>query len=274
MVGEMTYEHAGAGALDYLSCGYGQTRLQFRGPEKSLDQPYAAFIGGTETYGKFVPRPYPSLIEDMSGVTAVNLGVINAGIETFRSDQTVLDIARGAEFVVLQLMGPEYVSNRYYSVHPRRNDRFVRANRVLRDLYPEVDFTEFHFVGHLLHRLRRVSVRKFSKVIGECRREWLTSYASLLHRIGRPVVVLWLPRHAQPRGVSDDFVNERLLAPLEKRCAAMVHVAPDRAATTEGTAGMVFGQMEGFAAADLPNPKMHAAIAEALNKALIRAGLA
>jgi hypothetical protein len=273
MVGEMTYENAGAGALDYLSCGYGQTRLQFRGPERSLDQHYAAFIGGTETYGKFVPRPYPSLIEDMSGLTAINLGVINAGIETFRSDQTVLGLARGAEFVVLQLMGPEYVSNRYYSVHPRRNDRFVRANPALQQLYPEVDFTEFHFVGHLLHRLRRVSARKFSKVVGECRREWLTSYASLLHRIGRPTVILWLPRHAQTRGGAEDLVSERLLHPLEKRCLAMVRVDPDQDAIAQGTSGMVFGQMEAFAAAELPNPRMHTAIAETLHRALVRAGL-
>jgi hypothetical protein len=273
MVGEMTYEHAGAGALDYLSCGYGQSRLQFRGPERSLEQKYAVFIGGTETYGKFVPRPFPALFEDMTGLTTVNLGVVNAGIETFRSDHTVLQIARGAEFAVLQVLGPEYVSNRYYTVHPRRNDRFIRASAALSSLYPEVDFTEFHFVGHLLHRLRRISASKFSKVIGECRREWLTSCASLLHRIGRPTFVLWLPRHVQPRSVSDDFVNDRLLAPLEKRCVAVVQVVPEKDATSDGTAGMVFGQMEAFAAADLPNPKMHLVIAETLHRALIRAGL-
>ncbi|MGH1356969.1 MAG: DUF6473 family protein [Thalassovita sp.] len=269
----MTYEHAGAGALDYLSCGYGQSRLQFRGPERSLERKYAAFIGGTETYGKFVARPFPSLIEDMTGVTAVNLGVVNAGIETFRSDQTVLQIARGAEFVVLQVMGPEYVSNRYYTVHSRRNDRFIRASGALHELYPEVDFTEFHFVGHLLHRLRRVSAKKFSKVIGECRREWLTSCAGLLHRVGRPTLVLWLPRHAQPRSIPDDFVNDRLLAPLGKRCAALVEVTPNKSAISDGTAGMVFGQMEAFAAADLPNPKMHNVIAETLHRSMVRVGL-
>lgn len=273
MVGEMTYEHAGAGALDYLSCGYGQTRLQFRGPERSLDQKYAVFIGGTETYGKFVARPFPSLLEDMTGLTSVNLGVINAGIETFRSDQRVLKIARGAEFVVLQMMGPEFVSNRYYTVHPRRNDRFIRASEALRRLYPDVDFTEIHFVGHLLHSLRRGSAQKFSKVVGECRREWLTSYASLVHGIGRPTLVLWLPHHGQTRLNRDELINERLLEPLGKRCTALVQVAPNQTAINEATAGMVFGQMEAFAAADLPNPSMHVAIAETLHRALIRAGL-
>jgi hypothetical protein len=84
--------------------------------------------------------------------------------------------------------------------------------------------------------------------------------------------VLWLPRHAQPRSVPDELINDRLLAPLSKRCVAVVQVPQDQSAMQQGTSGMVFGQMEAFAAADLPNPRMHTIIAEALYKALIRAG--
>jgi hypothetical protein len=273
MVGEMTFELSGAGALDYLNCGYGQKRLQFRGPEQKLDAPYAAFIGGTETYGKFVARPFPALVEDMTGLAAVNLGVVNAGIETFRSDLTVLNIARGAEFVVLQVMGPEYVSNRYFSVHPRRNDRFIRAAPQLQQLYPRVDFTEIHFVGHLLHRLRRESVRNFRKVISECRLEWLISCVSLVRRIGRPTVLLWLSRKSGHASGPDEFVTAQLLAPLEKRCLSVIQVLPDAHVLAEGTNGMVFGQMEAFAAMDLPNVAMHARVATALYDGLRRVHL-
>lgn len=275
MVGEMTYENSGAGALDYLSCGYGQERLQFRGPERSLAEPYGVFIGGTETYGKFVARPFPSLVEDHCGLTSVNLGAVNAGVETFRADPTVLEIARRAEFVVLQALSPKYVSNSFYTVHPRRNDRFIRARPALEQLYPQIDFTEFHFVGHLLRKLKRSSPRAFEKVVQECRKAWLTSLIGMIRRIDRPTMVLWLPRVSVRDGsvLSDPFLNERLLEPVRKRCIGVMQVAPEASVQATGTSGMVFGQMEAFAAADLPNPRMHQVIAEQIHDRLIHEGV-
>ena len=269
----MTYLDSGAGALDYLTCGYGQSRLHFRGPERSLDNPYAVYIGGTETYGKYVARPFPSLVEEMSGRTAVNLGVVNAGIETFRSDQTVLRIARGAEYVLLQVMGPEYVSNRYFSVHPRRNDRFIRATAHLQSLYPDVDFTEFHFVGHLLNRLRRKSPKKFSRVMEECQREWVTSCVGLVRRIGRPTIAVRLGAPSVSQKRVYDFLDAKVLAPLEKRCVSLITVRPDQKVLAEGTSGMVFSQLDAFSASDLPNPTMHLQIARSIYKELQRSGL-
>ncbi|MFT6075960.1 MAG: hypothetical protein ACJAZ1_002892 [Yoonia sp.] len=37
--------------------------MLFRGPRKRLDQPYLAFVGGTETYGKYIEEPYLALVE-------------------------------------------------------------------------------------------------------------------------------------------------------------------------------------------------------------------
>ena len=70
----MAYAFPGAGALDYFPCRYGTSRLLFRGPRRMLDRPYVALLGGTETYGKYVPQPYPALIEAETGLRMVNLG--------------------------------------------------------------------------------------------------------------------------------------------------------------------------------------------------------
>jgi uncharacterized protein DUF6473 len=63
----MTIDALGLGALDYLPCRYGNSKLLFRGPKRSLDEPYIAFIGGTETYGKFLAKPFPVLVEEEFG---------------------------------------------------------------------------------------------------------------------------------------------------------------------------------------------------------------
>jgi hypothetical protein len=62
--------------------------------------------------------------------------------------------ARAATAIVLQIQGAQTLSNRLYTVHPRRNDRFVRASGILRTIYRDVDFTEFHFTRHMLDHLR------------------------------------------------------------------------------------------------------------------------
>ena len=77
----MSYEKMGDGDLDYEPCRYGTSRLLFRGPRKELEGDFVAFLGGTETYGKFIPAPYPQLVEDVLGQTCVNLGFVNAGVE-------------------------------------------------------------------------------------------------------------------------------------------------------------------------------------------------
>ena len=163
LVGEMAYERMGETTLDYLPCRYGGCRLLFRGPQRRLEGSYAAFLGGTETYGKFIERPFPALVEARTGLRCVNFGWPNAGVDVFLNEPELLKMAGAARVVVLQVPCAPNLSNRYYSVHPRRNDRFVTATPRLQSLFPEVDFTEFHFTRHLLSRLRRVSRRNGSR---------------------------------------------------------------------------------------------------------------
>ena len=77
----MAFAYQGDGALDYYPCRYGSSKLLFRGPRRSLDTAFCAVLGGTEAYGKFVPQPFPDLVEAATGVRMVNLGCMNAGVD-------------------------------------------------------------------------------------------------------------------------------------------------------------------------------------------------
>jgi hypothetical protein len=166
----MAYAFPGEGALDYFPCNYGASRLTFRGPRRSLDRPYIAFLGGTETYGKYVPDPFPDLVEEEVGLTSINLGCVNAGADVYLNDPEVIEIARGAQAVVVQTMGAVNVANSYYSVHPRRNDRLISVSPCLRALYREVDFTEFNFTRHMMTTLKGTSENWF-EVVADNRRK-------------------------------------------------------------------------------------------------------
>jgi len=199
----MAFEQFGAGALDYYPCRYGKSKLLFRGPRKKLNKPYCAVIGGSETYGKFVEEPYPLLLERMAERSVVNLGYMNAGTDVFANDPTVLEICADAEVTVIQIMGAQNLTNRFYTVHSRRNDRFLKPSDLLNTVYREVDFTEIHFTRHLLCALTEASDQKFEMVRDELKNAWVARMRTILSRVGGRVILLWLAEHSpddQPSG--------------------------------------------------------------------------
>ena len=111
--------------LQYQYCQYEDCLVQFRGPERDLDEPFAAFVGGSEFFGKYVPTPLPDILENRLALKCVNFGAMNAGPELVSSDEDFSDIISTAEVVVFQVTGAHNISNRFYRVHGRRNDRII-----------------------------------------------------------------------------------------------------------------------------------------------------
>ncbi len=275
-VGGMAYAFPGDGALDYSPCRYGGSRLLFRGPPRGLDRPYVAVLGGTETYGKFVEAPYPTLVERLTGQRMVNLGCMNAGPDAYLSDPAVLEVASQARLVVLQVLGAQNVSNDFYIVHPRRNDRFLRAQPALRALYPEVDFTEFHFTRHMLRTLLVTDPDRFMTIAEALRRAWVGRMCELVRRVQVPVLLLWLGPKPPPRPgtrinpLQDPaLVDSRMVAAVRDVGFDYLEIVASREARAFGVDGMAFGPMEKQAAQELPGPAVHAEVASALASRLL-----
>ncbi len=210
----MKHEEISDDRIDYHPCRYGNSRLFFRGPRKSLKERYVAFIGGTETYGKGVERPFPELVEQDIGVSCVNFGVVNASVDAFLPETPVLEACQGAALNIVQVMGAHNMSNRFYTVHPRRNDRFVRASSVMRAIYPDVDFTEFSFTRHMLESLHDLSPERFEIIQSELQMAWRARMRSFLGEIGAHTLLLWisesLPSNADLEDRSDPLNTEPL----------------------------------------------------------------
>lgn len=267
----MAYAFPGAGAPDYAPCQYGTSRLLFRGPSRALEDHYVACLGGTETYGKFVSNPFPMLLEEALDVQVINLGCVNAGPDVFVQDKAVMGLASDAVAAVVQIMGAQNLTNRYYTVHPRRNDRFVAATPLLRAMFRDVDFTEFHFTRHLLFALRRCSVDRFEVVAEELRAAWVARMKALLAQIKCPTVLLWLgdtpppsPNRRADLEIEPMLVDTEMIAAVRACATSYVEVMPSAAARRLGAEGMAFGPLEAPAAATLPGPAVHFEISERL----------
>lgn len=263
----MSYELKSAGALSGEPCRYGQSRLLVRGPERALDKPYVAILGGTEVYGRFVEFPFADSLQTQLGVDCINLGSVNAGLDSFVHDQTLIGIAQEAEICVLQMLSAQNISNPYYRVHPRRNDRFLQAHPALKTLYPEVDFTEFHFNKHLLCTLRDVSRERFSQVREQLQHSWVERMTELIAALDGQVVLLWLRYELDGSG---GFRNEPVLVEqpmvdaLRSKVRSVLELQTASAANARDISGMTFGQMELPAARHMIGPNEHLRIAESL----------
>lgn len=269
----MSYSVMGSEALDYAPCRYGKSKVLFRGPKRDLVEPHLAFIGGTETYGKFIKTPFPELLEESIGKTCVNFGLPNAGIDVFTQSRFLTQTLAKAEVTVVQVLGAQNMTNRFYSVHPRRNDRFVAASSTLKQMYPEIDFVEINFTKHLMQKLLRVSPERFEVVLCEIQEAWVARMRLLLGQIKGKSLLLWLSQIPTPSnddlgkgGAGPDpvFISREMLEEIRPRVTDMLEVVTSRQALNSGVYGMVFQETEAAAAKRMLGPLAHQEIAIAL----------
>lgn len=266
----MSIELPGAYGQGELACTYHGSRLRVRGPARELSEPYTAFLGSGETFGRFVERPFVDVVERIVGAPCLNLGCVNAGVDTFLHDDAALAMAARAERVVLQVMGAPDLSNDFYRVHPRRNDRFLEPTDHLRDLCPGLDFAEINFNGHLLATLVRRYPSVWRTVREALRQTWVARMKMLADRIGQPPVLLWLryPHRGEAGqtglGPSPALVDTDLVEGVRGVVCAVVELRVEPADTAGETHRLVNVGGATVAAGRLIGPRMHTRVAEAL----------
>ncbi|MEP4197971.1 MAG: DUF6473 family protein [Aliishimia sp.] len=264
----MTLDSMGGSALDYLACRYGNSKLLFRGPRKDLGSPYVAFLGGTETYGKFVAEPFVDLLDQRLEQTCVNFGCVNAGVDVFLNDPFLPEAAHKARVTVLQVTGAQNLSNRLYAVHPRRNDRFVSATKMLKSIFPDVDFAGFHFNKHMLKHLQALSPDRYRIVEQELQDAWKARMEKLTQRIAGRILLTWVserhPEDEDREDVEPMHVDRDMIEHMRPYVTEIAEITPSQAALTTGCEGMVYNELEAPAAREIMGPKAHEEIADEL----------
>lgn len=262
------------GVSRLTQCNYGLSKLPFRGPLRPTGGRYVAFLGGSETFGKYIPEPFPDRIETAIGEVCVNLGCQSAGPDAFLHDTAVQSLCHDAAAIVIQLLGATRLSNSFYKVHPRRNDRFIAPTDKLIALYPEIDFAEISFTGHLIARLHAVDNERLILVRDHLTKTWVRRMQTLVGQAKGPVFLLWLASRA-PQAASmgicpsshPAFVTRKMIEALRPYVADIIEVVGERGTTD----GMQFAPLDTLAAEEMLGIKAHEAAAKALRAPLIHA---
>ncbi len=261
---KMSYAHGNAAAMNEQLCRYGESKLVVRGPQRELGCPYLAFLGSTEVYGRFIETPFPADVETLLGLPCVNFAAVNGGLDSYFYDPTLREMAACADVAVIQAMGAQNISNAFYNVHPRRNDRFLRANPPLLDLFPDVDFTEFHFNRHMLSRLHAKSADRFAKLRAHLQATWLERMHELVSGFDGSVVLLWLRYELDLDNAFAQepvLVNQQMVDQLRHSIDGVIELQVATAGAANDVTGMVAGQRDLPAARLMIGPKEQRRIA-------------
>jgi hypothetical protein len=249
----------------------------FRGPKKDLQDDYIAFVGGTETYGKFVETPFSDLVGEGMNMTTINLGCVNAGTDVFLTDETVMNVCKNAKAAVMQISGAQNMSNRFYAVHPRRNDRFLRASTLLKTIYRDVDFTDFNFTRHLVTTLEAESDEKFGMVRQELRDAWVARMKTMIQKMPTNLVLLWVSDHSPDDTVACNalhgdplFVDRGMIEEIRPLVKAIVEVVATQKEIDEGYGLMSFSDLDALSAREMLGPVVQSKVADALHSTLSR----
>ncbi|MBN8292751.1 hypothetical protein JI664_12320 [Rhodobacter sp. NTK016B] len=150
------------------------------------------------------------------------------GVDLHLGDPGLVARAQDARAFVLLLPPLGNLSNAFYRVHPRRNDRFIAARAPLRALFPEVDFAPIAFTGHALDTLWATCPERFALVRQELEHAWRARMQQLLALLPPHGVLVdplspgWLVRPAltDARGLPRVALGDRQGA-VQRICATL-----------------------------------------------------
>ena len=261
--------------IDYMPCKYENSNVMFRCQRRNLYKPFVDFVGGTETYGKFIGRPFPDRVEDILDKVCVNFGCDNAGVDVFLNDPFLREVVSRAEVTVIQTLSPRNLSNRLYSVHPRRNDRFLRPSKLMGTIYDELDFADFNFTKHLLTHIHSAAPDQFDIVVEELQDTWRSRMRMLFGQIPGKTILLHIAdpvaeHAAKPEGRDPWFLTRDMIDDFRPLASAVIELAPKPAGLAADTDGMVFSEMEADIAKTMLGSDAHAEIAQVVADTLKR----
>lgn len=231
---------------------------------------YCVALGGDGTAGRFVAESWPRLLERLSGRMVLNFAAPHSGLDAMLVDGELLRVAAGARLRLIEIPNAINLTNPFYKVHLRRNERIVAATPLLGRLYPEVDFTEFSFTRHMILRLWEVDRERFMEVSKVLSQVWSEKIELLLDKLeGASVLIWWGNRPPLAKGDEQALlpgapmlVDAEMIMAVREMAEGLVElVTPDHLG---GAPQRPRGPLDVVAARELPGAESHSTLAARL----------
>lgn len=271
------YQRLDSPHFDYrLSTVPGAGEQLFRGPVPDLDAPFIAFIGGAQTFGRFVPETFADLLGQRLAMPVLNLSIGGAG-PRFGLLPPIRRILARARLVVVQFYSGRSTSNSLIdNSKSGRNSGIERATGKERPT--EAVFAEVFKTGDQAY---------IAKIVREMREDYIAAMNEFARVIGVPAVALWFSRrkpdyvteYGDMFGINNlfpqlldrevvDRVRPQLAGYVE--CITKVGIPQRLWRASEAVEGTLLGGDGWLWNEYYPSPEMHRAAAEQLEPVLRR----
>ena len=105
----LEYQNTDKKLIDYNLFEF--ENLHLRGPKPKLEKgSYFTCIGSAHTFGRYVEKPYPTLLAEKLGIEVLNIGVGGIGPHFFKKP-SLLELINNSRFVVVQTLSGRSTSN-------------------------------------------------------------------------------------------------------------------------------------------------------------------
>ncbi len=192
------YQATDRAVIDYQLYDLPSVHRELRGP-KPLDaghREYLACAGAAQTFGRFVPTPYPALVGETLGVPVFNLGFAGAGPTYFLKHRQLIDFMNGAKACVIQVTSGRSVSNSLLEINGKGGKATFRDEPGKRMLAQEA----------YQRLLRAYDLQRVREVVEETQRNWVEQMTALLQAITCPTTLLWFSTRSPDYEICYDSV--------------------------------------------------------------------
>lgn len=170
--------------LDYSLWRIPGVGIDLRGPVPALKAGgYIVAIGAAQTFGRFVSKPYATLLSERLGVPVLNLGVSGAGPSFFLQRPELLDVINRAKLAIVQVMSGRSSTNSKLEVQANQGVvKRVGAPAEEKGMFAETAYYQL---------LEQLPLDDLAGLRAEIRARALTEMQALLRRITVPRALLW-----------------------------------------------------------------------------------
>ena len=182
-MGNSFYQNLDKNIIDYEI--YNFQGLELRGPK--LDNTnYIAYIGASQTFGRYCQEPYPNILGKKLNLGTLNFGIGGKGPDYFLKNKTILEAVNRAELVIIQVLSGRSISNSVFEskdggMHGIRliDGKNMRADDLFSQLISGKD-------------KRGLSREFMENLVKESRENYVEIILDLLKAIQPPKILLWL----------------------------------------------------------------------------------
>lgn len=156
--------------------------LRIRGPRPTslAKGDYFVCLGAAQTFGRFSPEPFPTLLQQRLDLPVLNISHGGAGPSFFsQADARLFHYLNNARFVVLQVMSGRSESNSLFA--SRGVGHYTRRS----------DGAEMGCDEAFADLLRNEAPAEVARIVNETRANWLASYRAILSNLSAPSVLFW-----------------------------------------------------------------------------------